>query len=154
MKIEFIEPEDLRYRIESNDQNFHIIDLRDYDYSVGYIRTPTEEQYHHITTEEFTTEVVKQLISENVLSSNSRVDFIFHCFYSQQRGPTAAMKMSNILKNLDDSNSDVESRIGVKVLRGGWGLWNTRFYNDEKVIVKLPDSEEEESTSDEDDDEY
>ncbi|KAG2378839.1 hypothetical protein C9374_007987 [Naegleria lovaniensis] len=153
MKVDFIEPEDLRYRIELNDQNFHIIDLRDYDYGVGYIRTPTPEQYHHITTEEFTAEVAKQLISENIsnqLPNNSKIDFIFHCFYSQQRGPTAAMKMLSIVENLDDSS--VESRIGIKVLRGGWGLWNTRFFNDDKVIIRLPDSEEE-STSSEDDDE-
>ena len=150
MSIRFIEPIDLRFRIERNDRNFHIIDVRDYDFESGHIKTPTVEQFHHLNLEVFTIEKAVELIHTYCkhlsLNCTESVDFIFHCFYSQQRGPTAAMRMVDAIEQGNIDTSIDCSKIGVKVLRGGWGLWNTRYFNDDSMIVPV-ESEDEESIS-------
>ncbi|EFC48277.1 predicted protein [Naegleria gruberi] len=170
--ISYIEPEDLKTRILQQDTSFAIIDVRDYDYGSGHIKTPTPQQYHHIPIDELIQpERARQLLSDLSLSNNNQnnqnnaksMDLIFHCFYSQQRGPYGAQKMSSLLEDLynnEDDGGDHQQEwnlngVNVKVLRGGWGLWRTRFYleRDSLIVPLESDSSSSSSESEQDDDE-
>jgi len=156
--FEYIEPEELKARIEQHDDSFHIVDVRDYDYGSGYIKTPSSSQYHHIPIDDFTTKAGLELARSiiGVVSSSDEKDsavsprehdVIFHCFYSQQRGPSAALIMLEAI----EGDEILSSALNLKVLRGGWGKWNARFYKNEAFVVPLPSSDEESTSSDEDD---
>ncbi|KAL9644156.1 hypothetical protein ABK040_005620 [Willaertia magna] len=166
MNVNLIEPEELKERIIKQDTLFHIVDVRDDDYEEGKIKTPNGTiQYHHAPFYQFSEqkalELLKQLLivkeeennSDKSLSSsitNSSeeqqkvIDVIFHCYYSQQRGPKAAYRFYQVLREQDEN---VQKLIRVNILRGGWGLWRTRFFKNNELIEELTFSEEDYTSS-------
>jgi Cdc25 family phosphatase len=99
--LSYVTGDDLAQIIRSGRNKHAIIDLRDDDWVRGNIRTAT-----HIPSREFDYERAKRLAQE--LEQNKIENVVFHCHFSQQRGPTGAGLFRRVLEvELPDSKMDV-----------------------------------------------
>lgn len=93
---EFIEPYALKEEIElirqgNQTTQFVIIDVRDEDYSGGHIPESINipsSQFHNSSNYEMLLD-----------KYGDKKYFIFHCFYSKQRGPSAAAAFANFVES-------------------------------------------------------
>ncbi|CCD24540.1 phosphatase YCH1 NDAI_0D02260 [Naumovozyma dairenensis CBS 421] len=123
-------------------QPFQVIDVRGSDYIGGHIfqswHYPYKELSHNLILLD---ELKKRLENERLESklkeksaTTSDVDedetvinAVFHCAQSQQRGPSAAMKL---LRHLNDGELE---HIQIWVLRGGFNHWQDEYGEDDSV---------------------
>lgn len=98
---------------------FAIVDVRDYDYEGGRIIGSW-----HYPAETFRGKVSE--IIERCHKDNCK-EVVFHCSFSQQRGPSCAAYFEGHL----DSNAD----LSVYVLKGGFRSWS-RLYGDDNSVTE------------------
>ena len=69
-----------------------------------------------------------QLYFDSKINNDDKfINVIFHCARSQQRGPSAALKL---LRSLND---DDINKIKILILRGGFNHWQEIYGNDDTV---------------------
>jgi rhodanese-related sulfurtransferase len=112
----WIEAEELAPILLSQQKKVKIIDVRDEDYQVGNIIGAI-----HIGSERMTDQVALGLLKQMIEEQMDMV--VFHCHYSQVRGPTVARKFWDLLCKHYPNNETLE----VKVLSGGWRYWYKRW---------------------------
>lgn len=99
--LSYVTGDELAQIIRAGRNKHAIIDLRDDDWVRGNIRTAT-----HIPSREFDYERAKQLAHE--LQQNQIENVVFHCHFSQQRGPTGAGLFRRVLEvELPESKMEV-----------------------------------------------
>ncbi|KAK5778434.1 phosphatase YCH1 PWA37_000312 [Arxiozyma heterogenica] len=107
---------------------FQVIDVRGSDYVGGHIvggwHRPYKQMSHH-------PELLDQLLEDlrNLATSSNEkcVNAIFHCAQSQQRGPSAALKLLRIM------NKNDREHIRVWILRGGFNHWQDQYGDNSSV---------------------
>ena len=89
--LSYITGDDVAHLIRAGNNKHAIIDLRDDDWVRGNIKSAT-----HIPSREFDYERAKQLAEE--LEQKNIENVVFHCHFSQQRGPTGAGLFRRVLE--------------------------------------------------------
>jgi rhodanese-related sulfurtransferase len=64
------------------------------------------------------------------------INVIFHCTYSMNRGPTAAMAFFGALRAFDPL---ALSGVQVSILEGGWRVWRQLYLHDPQLTVPIHD---------------
>lgn len=99
---------DLAQKMQHQPDSILIIDVRQADYCVGKIRGSHHIPFHLLDTR-----------LDWLMEQASHKDaIIFHCHFSQNRGPRAAMWLTKCL-----NEAGIEPRAVIYVLEGGWGEW-------------------------------
>ncbi|KAL3233047.1 hypothetical protein RNJ44_04963 [Nakaseomyces bracarensis] len=136
--IQYLEAKNLAHWIKSKDVAplFQVIDNRGSDYVGGHIKDCWNYPYKHLddTHLDKLYNELKDRLDQARLSSSSSTDAIkmnaiFHCAQSQQRGPAAAMKF---LRYLPD---DQLGNYKIWVLRGGFNHWQD-LYGEDKDLTE------------------
>ncbi|EDO19178.1 hypothetical protein Kpol_1050p35 [Vanderwaltozyma polyspora DSM 70294] len=105
---------------------FQVIDVRGSDYIGGHIINCWNYPYKRLShDEEYMNQLVDQL--EKSRGANDVMNVVFHCAQSQQRGPSAAMKL---LRWLDDEQLQ---HYQISILRGGFNYWQDIYGSDSTV---------------------
>eukprot|EP00741_Cyanophora_paradoxa_P012499 tig00020610_g12077.t1 len=106
MAMSYVTPEEVADLVASGgSRRFAIIDVRDYDRVGGHIRGSL-----HVPSQEFDDKVsnlVERFKNHDVL--------VFHCMYSQQRGPSCAMRFARELSARAPS-----AKVQTAILKGGF----------------------------------
>ncbi|ODV59661.1 phosphatase YCH1 ASCRUDRAFT_19880, partial [Ascoidea rubescens DSM 1968] len=89
--LRFLEPETLRVWLVEKKAPFMIIDVREDDYSIGKIKGSFNMPYYTLN-QTMLDSIYERSINENIQN------IVFHCSYSQQRGPSTALAF---LRSLD-----------------------------------------------------
>ncbi|KAL0481709.1 dual specificity phosphatase [Acrasis kona] len=114
----------------NSDEKFAIIDVRDDDWVQGNIKGSM-----HIPSAQFDHTRAKKLAEE--LEKRNISTVIFHCHFSQQRGPSGAKKFSNVVEwEMPNSKFD------VRVLQGGWGDFFRKNKGNDALIERHDDHDE------------
>lgn len=96
-----------------------VVDVRDEDRASGHIRgsvsLPSEQWSDSAAVDRF----VAQLASQSAV--------VFHCMFSQQRGPSCAQLFA--------ARAPASSPTRVLVLHGGWRAWR-REYGDDATLTE------------------
>ena len=132
----WIEAEELAPIIHKQPHSVMIVDLRDDDYEVGHIVNSV-----NVPSESLGKQSAMQQLLDRAVSNDQLEYVVFHCYYSQVRGPTFGQKFHNLLQEKYPDND----RLQCKVLRGGWGYWYKRWRTEDDVhryITYLPKGED------------
>jgi rhodanese-related sulfurtransferase len=113
----------LREIILNASKKFQVVDVRDDDYAVGKI-------VGSINVPSSIFEDKLEELSSNLLKQQKK-NVIFHCYYSQVRGPTCA----NTFKRFVDEKYPDE--FNVLVLQGGWDAFQSEYVNDKKLVERI-----------------
>lgn len=107
---------------------FQVIDVRGSDYVGGHIKGCWNCPYKALSHDGDSMEGLIDRLDELKKSSKSdRINVVFHCAQSQQRGPSAAMKLLRQLPEASLSNFE------VWILRGGFNHWQDIYGEDTTV---------------------
>jgi rhodanese-related sulfurtransferase len=90
-KLVYVTVDEVKKLILAGNKSFAVIDLRDDDYIRGNIKNSM-----HIPSRTFNTTRAKQLADELIKKNVDNV--IFHCHFSQQRGPTGASLFTEVIE--------------------------------------------------------
>jgi Cdc25 family phosphatase len=121
-KIEYVEPGELvKWFDEGRMEGALIIDVRENDYTTGKVKGSLHYPFHELGGR----------LSELQSLASSKHTIIFHCYFSQTRGPRAAKLFCMELPD------DTDKR--VCVLEGGWKTWCTlcRYINRTDLIEPI-----------------
>jgi len=118
----WIEAEELASILLSNNKKVLVVDLRDEDYEVGHVINSVN--YPSQTLNE---EALEKLLNKVVDEGTEMI--VFHCHYSQVRGPAFGQKFHNLVEDKLPETSQLQ----CKVLRGGWGNWHKRYRSEVDV---------------------
>jgi rhodanese-related sulfurtransferase len=113
----------LRELILNANKKFQVVDVRDDDFSVGKI-------VGAINVPSSVFEDKLEELSSNLLKQQKK-NVIFHCHYSQVRGPSCA----NSFKRFVDEK--YPETFNVLVLQGGWDGFQNEYINDKKLIERF-----------------
>lgn len=108
--VTYISPAKLKQRLEENKGDIQIIDVRDDDRADGHI-----EGSKWISSQTFASRA--GALAEEYESQDKTL--VFHCMFSQSRGPTCA----GIFKG----KLSAEAKCKVAVLEGGYMTWEQQF---------------------------
>ena len=114
----------LRQMILNQKTNFQIIDVRDDDFSIGKIFG--SKNFPSIDFDEKLEDLTKFLLK------NEKKQLIFHCYYSQARGPRCAQTFQEFVDDKYPNN-----KFQIFVLEGGWCNFYEKFGDDKKLIEKI-----------------
>ena len=146
--MKWVEGGELVELLQQGHRKVMVLDVRDVDFHGHCVRGAV-----HIPFASERMDKVVESIRERVDSEElSDLLVVVHCFYSQQRGPTCARKLE---QHLVQGASDLQERVTVAVLQGGWGdLWR-RFGGTDGEYAPLfrPVTAEEEMGEEEDSEE-
>lgn len=108
-------------------QPFRVIDVRGSDYIGGHIKGCWNYPYKKLSQDEQAMQEFINRLQEEKEASDQKMNVVFHCAQSQQRGPSAAMKL---LRKLSDK--DLES-FTIWVLKDGFNHWQDVYGEDTSV---------------------
>lgn len=117
MELCYLEPEQLAELLLVESQKILIVDVRDDDYVIGRIRGSRHYPFCRLTTDHG---LRQQLMRE----ADGKEMVIFHCHFSQTRGPEAAEIFTR----------EHSGQTRPLILRGGWKVWRERYRNDERFV--------------------
>jgi rhodanese-related sulfurtransferase len=126
MIVEWIQPEEL-YQImmheqKDSNQQLVVVDVRDEDFKEGKILNSIHHTSESILIHGFPTRFLDRFFNEN-----HSFLVVFHCFYSQCRGPACAETFANALKS--------KQNVRIAVLTGGYQRWRVLY---PELIEKIP----------------
>lgn len=135
----YIHVQNLAHLISNKTKGVFVIDVRDDDYFDGNIIG----SYHfpHCSLVENLSSLLKLIAKETdcsspqeLLSQSDLVNVIvFHCKFSQTRGPNACELFNQAYPELKEK---------TYILKGGWIHWKELYFDDLKLTVKhSPDSD-------------
>lgn len=104
-------------------EEFQVVDVRGQDYIGGHIVGGWHIPYKELSHDSAAMDSLKK----RLMGAAGNINVVFHCAQSQQRGPSAALKL---LRSLD---ADEKKRITVWVLRGGFNHWQDVYGEDDTV---------------------
>eukprot|EP01084_Bolivina_argentea_P035579 65980_1 len=112
--------------------NYVIIDCRyDYEYNAGHIKDALNIQ---------SADLLELLMKSNLSAINNSIAWIFHCEYSQKRGPRAASFFRNIDAKLNQMSYPKLCFPHCYVLEGGYkGYYNTNHISNSLTYVSMFD---------------
>lgn len=116
--VSFLEKDALKSLILQNDKLL-VVDVRDDDYSGSKVKNSVN--YPSWCFEDKIDELIEDLKTQNI----SKV--VFHCYYSQQRGPRCAKIFKGYTQ---EKNLNFE----VFILSGGVIEWIRTFKNDPRLV--------------------
>jgi rhodanese-related sulfurtransferase len=129
----YIHVQNLASLISKKTKGVFIIDVRDDDYFDGNIRGA----YHfpHCSLVQNFPLLLKLLVKETHCSSSQELlsrpevidAIIFHCKFSQTRGPNAMMMFNQAYPELKEK---------TYILKGGWIQWKDRYFDNSELTVK------------------
>jgi rhodanese-related sulfurtransferase len=108
-----------------------IIDVRDSDHIGGNIRGSQWVPVNHLDVK----------LPELIRTLKDKEKVVFHCMLSQQRGPKAALAYARAKQRVGEKDGGgSESGEGkveqeVCVLEGGFGSWQARYGEDERLTA-------------------
>eukprot|EP01084_Bolivina_argentea_P035580 65981_1 len=113
--------------------NYVIIDCRyDYEYNAGHIKDALNIQ---------SADLLELLMKSNLSAINNSIAWIFHCEYSQKRGPRAASFFRNIDARLNQMTYPNLCFPHCYVLEGGYkGYYNTNHVSNSLTYVSMFDA--------------
>eukprot|EP01080_Neovahlkampfia_damariscottae_P004453 gene4453-7828_t len=114
----------LKQLILNQKPNFQIIDVRDDDYDFGKI--VGAKNFPSCTFDE----TLEELTS--FLKNNEKKKIVFHCFFSQARGPRCAQIFHEYINSKEPNH-----KFEILILEGGWNNFKEKFGNDKKLIEKI-----------------
>lgn len=122
-KIEYVEPGELvKWFDEGKMDGVLIIDVREHDYTAGKVKGSLNYPFHELDGR----------LAELHRLATTKHTIIFHCYFSQTRGPRAAKLFSMELPDGTDKR--------VYVLEGGWKTWSTHCrYTDRTDLIEPVD---------------
>lgn len=122
--VEYIDREELKELLETNNKSFLVVDCRDDDFEGGAI--PTAINVPSLTFDSKNT--LEKLHAE--VTSNDINQIIFHCFKSQFRGPSCAQTYFGYLVDNQINVDDMK----IQVLTSGFEMWKHEYSDDPKLI--------------------
>lgn len=137
--IQYLDAKTLARWIKSKDSMplFQVIDTRGSDYVGGHIQGSWNYPYKTLSAddtlmEDMYTELKAKLDTARAAAAqqdrdNIRMNAIFHCAQSQQRGPATAMKFLRYLPE------DQLAYYKIWVLRGGFNNWQDHYGEDSEL---------------------
>lgn len=133
--IQYLEAKNLAHWIKSKDTAplFQVIDTRGSDYVGGHIKGCWNYPYKKLSVDDALMDKMYTELKQKLDHANSsdgqdiRMNAIFHCAQSQQRGPAAAMKFLRYLPE------DQLPNYKIWVLRGGFNNWQDHYGEDEEL---------------------
>ena len=109
MTAKYVAPEELvGWYQDGSIQEVLIVDVREDDYTVGKLPGSIHVPFHQILPQ----------MSRISSALTAKTKIVFHCYFSQTRGPSAAQYF---VQELGQKHPDVQ----VLVLTGGWKTWRT-----------------------------
>lgn len=135
-----ITPQILANQLLENPSKVAVIDVRDSDHIGGHIKSSTWVPMNELDAR----------IPELLRGHRDKEKMVFHCMLSQQRGPSAALKVARAMRDETDKEGKEEAKEGkegakdgkseqekklpeVCVLEGGFGMWQARYGEDERL---------------------
>lgn len=112
-----------------------VIDVRDSDHIGGHIKS---SEWIPLTE-------LDARIPELIRLHKDKDKIVFHCMLSQQRGPMAALKLARAMRDKDEKEGKERGKEGesmseakeappeVCILEGGFGMWQARYGEDERL---------------------
>ena len=112
-----------------------VIDVRDSDHIGGHIKSSSWIPLNELDAR----------IPELIRLHKNKDKVVFHCMLSQQRGPSAALKYARAVKDKKERERKEREKEGkstelegegspeVCVLEGGFGMWQARYGEDERL---------------------
>ena len=127
--LKFLQPEVLKDWIICGKSTYMIIDVREDDYLIGKIKSSLNIPYYTLD-QTILNRIYQKLIDENI------TNIIFHCSYSQQRGPSTALKF---LRSLDDNGLLKLDRadLNVWVLKGGFNKFYKKYGSNPTLVTDI-----------------
>lgn len=105
---------------------FQVVDVRGSDYIGGHIVDGWHRPYKQLShSPEYLTLLLHDI--RKLRGKGGHVNVVFHCAQSQQRGPSAALKLLRIMTPEDAEH------IRVWILRGGFNHWQDVYGEDDTV---------------------
>jgi len=127
--VRYISAAELAAHLKGPDaSSTRVVDVRDDDFGGGCVRTAVNRPAHLLGEEAYLDRCVAEM------AGAKRV--VFHCMFSQQRGPVAA---SLFAAKLQGGVEQPE----VLVLSGGWRGWRREFGDDLTLTQPLPEATDE-----------
>jgi rhodanese-related sulfurtransferase len=121
---------------ENTSSSVAIIDVRDSDHIGGHIKSSTWVPSNELDAR----------IPELIRLHGDKDKIVFHCTLSQQRGPSAALKFARALSDKQQKEGKEKNKSGegpgsidagkepeVCVLEGGFGVWQAKYGEDERL---------------------
>ena len=133
--LEHLTPQDLASLLSSptTASKTTIVDVRDDDHIGGHIKGSIWVPVQQLDAR----------VPELIRLTKDKEKVVFHCMLSQQRGPSSALKFLRTLKlkqekdgrGTEEDKGQGEGNDGptVAVLNGGFGAWQARYGEDEKL---------------------
>jgi rhodanese-related sulfurtransferase len=138
-----ITPQALANLVLEKPNKVAIIDVRDSDHIGGHIKS----------SEWIPTNQLDAKIPELLRVHRDKEKMVFHCMLSQQRGPSAALKVARAMRDMVEKEGKIQGEKGeqgqaqqgeeinpkkgkmpeVCVLEGGFGMWQARYGENEKL---------------------
>lgn len=120
-RIRYVGPQELvRWFDDGSIEHIAIIDVREADYVTGRVKGSLHYPFHKLT----------EHLPELVAMAATKRTIIFHCHFSQTRGPRAAKLLSMELPE--------EEATRVCVLEGGWKTWQTLCHHTNRLDLIEP----------------
>ncbi|GAX80386.1 hypothetical protein CEUSTIGMA_g7825.t1 [Chlamydomonas eustigma] len=125
--ISYIEPQQLAEFLRNQEkQHTLVVDVRGEDFQGGHIKGAT-----NIDSQGFSQDVAVDTFIDQYLTSSGTVKrVVFHCMFSQQRGPRCANRVAKRLQERSQTES-----AQLLVLRGGFVQF-VRMYGAEHDLVE------------------
>lgn len=108
-------------------QPFQVIDVRGSDYVGGHIKGCWNYPYKKLSQDDEAMDEMITKLGKKRSNSENVINVVFHCAQSQQRGPSAAMRL---LRHLPDSDLD---KFKIWILKGGFNHWQDVYGEDNSV---------------------
>ena len=131
--LQRVSPTSLASSLLSDSSKIAVIDVRDSDHIGGHIKSSSWIPAHELDAR----------IPELLRVHRDKDKVVFHCMLSQQRGPSAALKFARALRDKQEKErkaagkgvGEAEGKEGpeVCVLEGGFGMWQARYGEDERL---------------------
>jgi Cdc25 family phosphatase len=128
MVVDYMDPAEVLALIEAKKQTVVIVDVRDEDRSEGFIRGS-----EHIASATMT-EVQLGQLHDRVQAGSM---LVFHCMFSQVRGPKAARRFSEVVA-ARAAASGVAEKVQVRIMRGGFMGWKAQVGPSRPDTMHLP----------------
>jgi rhodanese-related sulfurtransferase len=129
----YIHAQNLAHLIKQKTKGIFVVDVRDDDYLEGNI-IGSYHFPHCSLVKDFSalsSLILKETHSSDSFDSLSKSDLvnviIFHCTFSQTRGP-------NAFELFDRAYPEFQEK--TFILKGGWKSWKELYYDDQELTIK------------------
>lgn len=130
--VGYVTPVELCALLRADAPSTRVVDVREGDRVHGCIRGSLSAPAWSLQDDAGVDTLVKATLGD---ARVSRV--VFHCHFSQQRGPAAAAAFARRLGRLG-ATIDGGRRLQVLILSGGWRGWYREYGSDATLTQRLP----------------